>query len=81
MAEGIAQLFDTELDVFQARLPEWLAHDIGRHALIKGNEALGPYDTQNDAITVGYQTYGNVPFLVKEILPFERPATFTRDIM
>ncbi|HEY4963646.1 MAG TPA: hypothetical protein VIH90_03060 [Candidatus Saccharimonadales bacterium] len=59
----------------------WLAHDIGRFTLIKGTEIRGPYDTQNDAITVGYETYGNVPFLTKEILPFERPATLTRDIL
>lgn len=81
MAEDITELFATELGVFRDRLDKWLVHDLGRHALIKEQEVLGLYDTQNDAIAVGYQTYGNVAFLVKEVLPYERPATFTRDIL
>jgi hypothetical protein len=81
MAEGATRLFDEEPRLFEARLPGWLAHDIGKHALIRGQEVLGPYDTENDAISVGYQTFGNVPLLVKKVLPFERPATFNRDIM
>ncbi len=81
MAVDVRELFEAELSVFHEHLDAWLAHDIGRFALIKGTEIRGPYDTQNDAITVGYETYGNVPFLTKEILPFERPATFTRDIL
>jgi len=81
MAVNASELFEIELGVFREHLDEWLTQDIGRFALIKGAEVRGPYDTQNDAITVGYETYGNVPFLTKEILPFERPATFTRDIL
>jgi len=81
MSIDAGSLFETELGVFREHLGEWLLHDIGRFALIKGVEVRGPYDTQRDAITVGYETYGNVPFLTKEILPIERPATFTRDIL
>ena len=80
MPKNTGELFETELGVFHERLDEWLTRDIGRFALIKDSEVRGPYDTQNDAISVGYETYGNVPFLTKEILPVERPATFTREI-
>lgn len=81
MAASVGELFETEQGIFCEHLDEWLVQDIGRFALIKGTEVRGLYDTQNDAITVGYETYGNVPFLAKEIAPFERPATFTRDIL
>jgi hypothetical protein len=80
MKEDVTQLFAQEIRTFEDRLPEWLAHDVGRFALIKGQKALGPYDTQNDAIAIGYQTYGNASFFVREVLPFERQATFTRDV-
>lgn len=80
MAEKTTQLFAVELRVFHEHLEEWLVSDIGRCALIKGKDVLGPYDTRNDAITVGYQTHGNVPFLTKEILPFDSAATFTRSV-
>jgi hypothetical protein len=81
MATNAGELFETELGVFREHLDEWLPQDIGQFVLIRGAEVRGPYDTQIDAITVGYETHGNVPFLTKEILPFERPATFTRDIL
>ena len=81
MARNAGKLFEIELGVFHEHLDEWSSQDIGRFVLIKGAEVRGPYDTQNDAITVGYEAYGNVPFLTKEILPFERPATFTRNIL
>jgi hypothetical protein len=81
MAVNPEELFMTELEVFCERLDKWLTQDIGRFVLIRGLEIRGPYDTQNDAITIGYETYGNVPFLTKEIQPLERPATFTRDIL
>jgi len=76
-----AQLFSVEQEVFQEHLPQWLAHDVGRFVLIHGTDVSGPYDTQRDAITVGYQSHGNVPFLTKEIQPFERALAFTRSVL
>ncbi|HEY5268520.1 MAG TPA: hypothetical protein VII94_05320 [Candidatus Saccharimonadales bacterium] len=78
MSIDVAELFETELGVFHERLEEWLVRDVGRFVLIKDAEVRGPYDTQNDTITVGYETFGNVPFLTKQIMPFEHPMTFTR---
>ncbi|HTB48811.1 MAG TPA: hypothetical protein VK712_01880 [Verrucomicrobiae bacterium] len=75
MSEAVPALFAEELNVFEEHLDEWLEHDLGRFVLIKGCDTSGPFDTQRDAITVGYQTYGNVPFLTKEVLPLERIAS------
>src|SRR5579862_9748276 len=57
-----------ELKTFDALLPQLLESDLGRWALIKEAELRGVYDTENDAIKVGYQTYGNQPFLTRQIL-------------
>ncbi len=58
----------TEIEVFESLLPQLLESDLGRWALIHDTEFRGAFDTQNDAIKVGYQTYGNVLFLTRQIL-------------
>ena len=78
MSIDVAELFETELGVFHEHLDEWLLRDVGRFVLIKDAEVRGPYDTQNDAITVGYETFGNVSFLTKQIMPFERPIVLSQ---
>ena len=75
MTKKTTSLFETELAVFERHREEWLESDLGRFALLKGETVLGPYDTQNDAISIGYKEYGNVPFLVKEVAAFDRPIT------
>lgn len=59
---------ETEIETFNALLPTLLETDLGRWALIKGTDLRGTYDTENDAISVGYQTYGNKMFLTRQIL-------------
>lgn len=81
MAIYVAELFEVELGVFHEHLEKWIVHDIGRFVLIKDAEVRGPYDTQNDAITVGYETFGNVPFLTKQIMPFEHPIAFKSSVL
>ena len=46
--------------------------------MIKDAEVLGTFETRNDAVTVGYQTFGHVPFLTKQILPHELPLALVR---
>lgn len=80
--ESISELFATELATFEKLLPNLLARaqNLGRFILIKGTEASGPYDTETDTVTLGYEKYGNVPFLTKPILPYEPVLTFTRPL-
>jgi hypothetical protein len=70
-----APLFEQELNIFNEHLPSWQAKGIGGFALIKGVEFRGTFETENDAIDVGYKTFGNVPFLVKpivEVVPIDK---------
>lgn len=73
MDESPAELFETELAVFHEHLEGWLPEHLGRYALISGSEVIGqPFDTEIDAVTVGYQECGiDRLFLVRPILPHQ----------
>jgi hypothetical protein len=43
------------------------AGDKGRFALIKGDQVLSVWDTQNDAIQAGRERFGQQPFFVQEV--------------
>ena len=51
----------------------------GKYVVIGGQRIVGAYDTYDDAITVGYDTFGLTPFLVKQIGLVEPIHRFTRD--
>lgn len=53
----------------------------GEWALIKGEEVCGTYKNQFDAIGEGYKQFGNVPFMVKEIVKVEEPANFVSNLL
>lgn len=52
---------------------------VGRKSSEDGYE-FECWDTYNDAIQYAYQKYGLNPFLVKQVLEFEIPMRFSRDI-
>jgi hypothetical protein len=54
----------------------------GKFALIKGDEIIGVYDADAEAIREGHKRFGNVPFLAKRIVRMEHPMNFTaRDLL
>mgnify|MGYP000617676323 CR=1 FL=1 len=59
---------DTELKTFNSCRPLLASKCHGDFALIKDNELIGLFSKQYDAIAEGYRRFGNVPFLVKEVL-------------
>jgi hypothetical protein len=79
MTEPEKPLFEQEFEVFNANLPDWLARGLGGYALIRGTEVRGPYETQNDAINIGYETFGNVPFLVEPVVD-KKPTVTLHEI-
>jgi hypothetical protein len=70
-----------ELEAYESHKEELLGKAAGKFVLIKNDEILGTYDTANDAINRGYELFGNVPFLVKEIIEIETPAEFTSNLI
>ena len=77
----MSTLLDQELATYQAQKDDLLGKARGKFVLIKNNQIIGIFDTKNDAIRQGYERFGNVPFLVKEILEFEIPLNFTSNLI
>ena len=73
-SQGIStsqELLQVEHQTFEALKNSLLGTDRGRYALIHGNEFAGCWDTEHDAVQLGYMKFGNVPFLVKQVLEQE----------
>jgi hypothetical protein len=68
---------ETELRYFNEHRAALLNDAAGKFALVKAEELIGVFDSETAAIRHGYQTLGNVPFLVKQITETDIPLTFT----
>ena len=60
---------EAELKFFDTMRADWVKHHEGKFALIKRQELAGVYDSPDTAYEAGVGLWGNVPFLVKQILP------------
>lgn len=67
------EILSEEQETFERLLPELLGTAAGKWVLIHGNQMLGTFESRVDAINHGYQTLGNVPFLVKQVTAVEIP--------
>jgi hypothetical protein len=76
MLQTSAQDLTLELATFERLKPELLAAAPGQYVLIHGDEAAGTFPTAMAAVEAGYQRFGHVPLLVKQIVAVERPAQF-----
>ena len=65
---------ESELRVFEARLPDLLPRHRGEFVLIHGDEFIGLYPTSHAALAEGYRRFGVAePFLVGEVAE-QRPV-------
>jgi hypothetical protein len=62
---------EEEQRFFEQHRREWLAEHQGKFALIKESTLIGTFDTAENAYVAGVQKFGNVPFLIKQILEEE----------
>ncbi len=77
----MAQVLDVELNTYEQQRDHLLATAEGKFVLIVNDEVVGAYDSKMDAIAQGYQQFGNVPFLVKQILKIEVPQNFISNLL
>ena len=71
---------EEELATYQRKLPE-LIDEKGKWVLIHGQEVKGIYAAYEDAVKVGYESFGNdKPFLVKKIEEELTSHFISRDI-
>ncbi|MBI1749565.1 MAG: hypothetical protein HY234_04310 [Acidobacteria bacterium] len=74
-------VLDTEWETFERHREELVGRSEGKYVLIHGDQILGVFDSQRDAIAQGYERLGNVPFLVKQILRFDVPQNFVTNLL
>jgi hypothetical protein len=70
-----------ELATFEREKARLLAQARGKFVLIKGDDVIGTYDTQIDAINEGWRRFGNVPILTKQIVEFEVPVYLRQHVI
>lgn len=74
-------LLKQEIETYYANKEELLKISKGQFVLIKDKKIIDTLHSRMDAISKGYKLFGNIPFLVKEIVEIEIPLTFTSPII
>ena len=74
-------LLEKELKTFEEKKEELLKTSVGKYALFRGKDLIGVFESQNDAIRIGIEKFGNSPFLVKKIEEVEQKLNFTSNLI
>lgn len=77
----MGEVLTKELQTFNAHRSELIGKANGKFVLIKDDQIIGVFDTKFDAIRQGYERFGNVGFLVKQIVEFDIPQNFTSNLL
>lgn len=70
-------LLEKELSVFNRNRTDYLVKYRDKYLLIKDEELVGYFDTSESAYEAGIKKYGNVPFLIKQVLEQEPTLTIS----
>ena len=60
-------MLEKEREYFKKQRDEWLSRHAGKFVLIKGEELIGVFDTQQEALTEGARRFGTASFLVRQV--------------
>ncbi len=77
----MTETLEEELRTYEAHKVELLSKAKREFVLIRGENVCDVFETRNDAVCQGYERFGNVPFLVKQILEVEIPQNFTSALL
>lgn len=77
----MTDLLAIELKTYAEKLETLLGTHEGKFVIIRGDQMLGTFDSQLDAIAGGYRQLGNVPFLVKQVVKIETPLNFVSNLL
>ncbi len=62
-------MLEEERRYFDEHLEEWLNRFAGRVVLVKGQELIGSFDDEDDALAEGARRFGRSSFLVRRVIP------------
>lgn len=74
-------VLDNELRTYKKHREELLGTAEGKYVLIHNDQVVGVFESKMDAISQGYRQFGNVPFLVKQVLKIEVPQDFVSNLL
>ncbi len=77
----MALILDSEMKTYEGNRDQLLAKAEGKFVLIRNDQVVGIYESKMDAIGQGYRQFGNVPFLVKQIVRVETPQNFVSNLL
>ena len=77
----MTNLLEKELQTYETKKAELIGKYKGKFALIKNGDFFDVFDTKLDAVRQGYERFGMVPFLVKQIVEIETPQNFTSNLL
>jgi hypothetical protein len=60
-------MLETERQFYSENLANWLSQFPGKFALVKGQELIGTFDTNEQALSEGARRFGLEPFLVRRV--------------
>ena len=71
---------ELELATYRKNLPALLQQE-GKFVLIRQDQVIGVFATQEDALAAGYDRFGlDAPFFIRQIKAVEAPLVFTRSV-
>ncbi len=74
-------LLGEELKTYEREKQRLLGAYEGKFVVVRGEKVEGVFDSKEDAIKEGYARFGNVPFLVKQVLKVEVPQNFVSNLL
>ncbi len=74
-------VLEKELAKYEAEKSKLLSTAEGKFVLIRDGEIIDVFDSFQDGVKAGYSRFGNVPFLVKQVVAVESPANFVSSLL
>ena len=64
-------MLEKELKFYEENLQEWLKTFPGKFVVVKNEELVGFFDTNDQALSEGARRFGLTSFLVRQVEPFQ----------
>jgi hypothetical protein len=66
----------TELDFYNRHKQEYLGVYKNQFVLVKGEDLIGAFTTEEEAYRAGVERFGNQPFLIKQVRDNDNTVSF-----
>ena len=77
----MANVLNQEFQTFLKHLPDLLAQHPDKWVLIYHTDVIDIFDSEEEAVEVGYKMYRREPFLAKKIEEHEEPAVISSCVL